>query len=130
MLSPKPRVLLAEDEELVRTLLVRILNEAGVAVEEADNGLSGLQAAHRLDGALSLIITDLDMPVMDGLEFARILQRTDPRVPFLFITALDPALITDSGIKGEVLAKPFTPEKFLELVTGMIARVSGPGRRV
>jgi len=124
----KPKVLLVDDEELVRQLLARLLTYADYAVEEAENGASGLQAARRLDGSLSLIVTDINMPVMDGLEFARAVRRTDPSIPFLFITAVDPALINEPGLRAEILAKPFTPDDFLEVVARMITKVDGPGQ--
>ena len=116
MSSQKTKVLLVDDEELVRQLLARILTDAGYAVEEADNGASALQAARRLDGSLHLVITDLNMPVMDGLELARTLRATDGKIPFLFITGLDPALIYQAGFRAAVLEKPFTPDAFLEKV--------------
>jgi CheY-like chemotaxis protein len=116
MPSQKTKVLLVDDEELVRQLLARILTDAGFAVEEADNGASALQIARRLDGSLSLVITDINMPVMDGLEFARTLRGTDSRIPFLFITGLDPALIHEVGFPAAMLGKPFTPDAFLEKV--------------
>jgi len=128
MLSQKPKVLLVEDEELVRQLLARILTDSGYVVEEADNGASALQAARRLDGSLSLVITDVNMPVMDGLELARTLRQTDRIIPFLFITAIDPALVQEAGLQGKVLCKPFTPDLFLDAVAQLVVRVSGPGQ--
>jgi CheY-like chemotaxis protein len=128
-MSPQQsKILLVDDEELVRQLLARLLSYSGFEVEEADNGASALQAARRLDGSLSLIVTDIDMPVMDGLQFAAALRRTDMNVPFLFITGLDPALVYQSGIRAEVLAKPFTPDTFLEMVTRLVTPVSGHGQ--
>jgi CheY-like chemotaxis protein len=128
MLPHNSKLLLVDDEQLVRELLAHILIDAGYTVVQADNGASGLQAAHRLDGSLTMVITDINMPVMNGLEFARLLQQTDPKLPFLFITAVDPALINEAGLRAEVLAKPFMPEQFLDKVTSMLARVSGPGQ--
>jgi CheY-like chemotaxis protein len=128
MQSQPSKVLLVDDEELVRQLLARLLTYSGFAVEEAENGASALQAARRLDGALSLVVTDINMPVMSGLEFARALRRTDPSIPFLFITALDPALIHEPGLRAEVLRKPFTPDAFLEIVTRLAKPVNGPGQ--
>jgi len=128
MLPKKSKVLLVENEDLVRQLLTRILNDAGCAVEQADNGAVALRAARRLDGSLSLVVTDITMPVMDGLVFTRVLRATDRLIPFLFITAADPAVVHDAGIQAEVLAKPFTPDAFLETVTRMVTGVSGPGQ--
>jgi two-component system, chemotaxis family, chemotaxis protein CheY len=128
MLSPKTKVLLVDDDELVRQLLARLLTDDGFFVAEADNGASALQAARRLDGSLSLVVTDINMPVMDGLEFARALRATDRQIPFLFVTALDPALVHIDGLKAEILSKPFTPDAFLEAVSRLIMPVTGPGQ--
>ena len=87
----------------------------------------GLQAARRLNGSLRLIITDINMPVMDGLEFARILRGTDKEVPFLFITGIEPALINDAA-PAQLLVKPFTPEALLETVARMVTQVHNPGQ--
>jgi two-component system, OmpR family, response regulator VicR len=127
MVSQKSKILLVDDEELVRQLLVKILQDSGYVVEEAVNGAAALQAARRLDGSLALVVTDIDMPVMNGLEFARALRQTDRKIPFLFITGLDPALVYEAGFQARVLAKPFTPDAFLEAVSQMVAPVSGPG---
>ena len=128
MTPQKTKVLLVDDDELVRQLLARLLTEAGFLVAEADNGASALQAARRLDGSLSLVVTDINMPVMDGLEFARALRATDRAIPFLFVTAVDPALVHLNGSRGEILSKPFTPEIFLEAVARLTETVSGPGQ--
>jgi CheY-like chemotaxis protein len=124
----KTKILLVDDEELVRQLLARLLTDSGYAVEEADNGAAALQLARRLDGALSLVVTDINMPVMNGLEFARALRSTDPSIPFLFITAVDRALIHEPGLRAEILEKPFTPDTFLEMVSRLVTPISEPGQ--
>ena len=128
MLSQTTKVLLVDDDELVRQLLARLLTDDGFLVAEADNGASALQAARRLDGSLSLVVTDINMPVMDGLEFARALRTTDRQIPFLFVTALDPALVHIDGLKAEILSKPFTPDAFLEAVSRLLTPVTGSGQ--
>jgi DNA-binding response OmpR family regulator len=128
MYSAESKVLLVEDDELVRQLLARLLSDSGFVVEEADNGASALHAARRLDGSLSLIITDINMPVMDGLEFARTLRMTDSKVPFLFVTAVDPTMVTSVRPPAHLLVKPFTPEEFLEAVTELVTRSADPGQ--
>ena len=119
MPGAQPLVLLVEDEIDVRLVMARILE--GIAItEEADNGASALQAARRLNGSIDLIVTDIDMPVMDGLEFARLLRRTNKKVPILFITGSDPALAAQAGLNGEVLRKPFGMEEFLDRVMRLL----------
>jgi CheY-like chemotaxis protein len=121
------KIRLVDDEELVRSLLARLLTHSGYEVEEAENGSSALQAARRLDGALGLIVTDIDMPVMDGLQFAAALRKTDREVPFLFITGLDPSIVYQTIGEANVLAKPFTPDAFLELVGRLLRDAPGRG---
>jgi CheY-like chemotaxis protein len=129
MVPRTSKILLVEDEELVGELLARVLGESGYAVEEANDGDSALQAAHRLNGSLSLIITDINMPVMDGLEFAHALRLTDRKVPFLFVTArMEPDVLNGIRPPAQVLRKPFTPDEFMEAVTSLLAPVAGPGQ--
>ncbi len=126
MLNRQPTVLVVDDEEMLRRLLARALAGAGFAVLEAENGELALQAAQSLPGerALNLVVTDVNMPVMDGLEFARAFRPLHPRVPILFITGKDlRASLTDAGrLEGEVLLKPFGPDAFLDTVVRMLAR--------
>jgi CheY-like chemotaxis protein len=125
---PPLKILLVEDDAMVRELLARLLESSDYVVEQADNGATALEAARRLDGSLSLVVTDLNMPVMDGLELARTLRRTDRELPILVVTALDPTLVTQAGIKADVLVKPFLPDEFLERVAQLVKPVADHGR--
>jgi two-component system cell cycle sensor histidine kinase/response regulator CckA len=117
-------VLLVDDEELLRRLLSRMLLEAGFTVVDAENGKRALEIARVLDGDLGLVVTDLHMPVMDGLELARELRPTHPSVPILFISGRD--LPGKSGPSDrwdeDLLRKPFSAEVFLEAVSRLLAR--------
>jgi CheY-like chemotaxis protein len=110
-------VLVVDDEEEVRRTVVRMLEGFDFAVAEADNGGSALLAARRLNGTLRLVVTDIDMPVMNGLEFARTLWMMDPKVPVVFITDSNPVMTLRAGLKAEVLRKPFGVDTFLGTVT-------------
>jgi DNA-binding response OmpR family regulator len=125
---PPLKILLVEDDAMIRELLARLLESSDYVVEQADNGATALEAARRLDGSLSLVVTDLNMPVMDGLELARTIRKTDQELPILFVTALDPALVTQAGIKADVLVKPFLPDEFLERVAQLVKPVADHGR--
>src|SRR3954470_13298392 len=84
-------VLLVDDEEFLRRMLARLLDQAGFAVVQAENGCAALQAAQGVDSeALSLVVTDIPMPLMNGIEFARELRPLHPPVPLLFIAGRDP----------------------------------------
>jgi two-component system cell cycle sensor histidine kinase/response regulator CckA len=114
-------VLLVDDEALLRRLLSRMLIEAGWTVIQADNGQSALEAAREMDGDLGLVITDIHMPVMDGLALARELQSIQPQVPVLYISGRDlPPSLGDSIPKERVLRKPFRTESFIDAVQRLI----------
>ena len=87
--TQQPTILLVDDEEFLRRLLARVLGGAGFGVVEAENGAAALRAAVGLDGALKLVVTDIHMPVMNGIEFAREFRPHHPAVPVLFITGRD-----------------------------------------
>jgi CheY-like chemotaxis protein len=117
----RPTILVVDDEQFVRRMLARVLDEAGFGVIEAENGEAALSAAHLTDGALSLVVTDLHMPVMSGIEFARRFRPLHPKVPVMFMTGRDPNGIDDSvHFDGCLLRKPFRSEAFLDAVTRLL----------
>jgi two-component system response regulator VicR len=127
MSHQKSTILLVDDEEFLRQFLARALEDVGFVVVQAENGAAALQCARRLNGGLGLVVTDVMMPVMDGLEFARALRMMDSKVPLLFITgSCDPALFADVQLQAELLTKPFAPEEFLSVVARLIPGVMSP----
>lgn len=123
-----PTVLLVDDEEPVRQFMARSLEGSGVTVFEAENGAAALQLARQLNGSLSLVVTDVKMPFMNGLQFARAFRITDTKVPFLFVTGTaDPGLVADVAPNAEVLPKPFSLEAFLDAVARLAPDIS-PGQ--
>jgi two-component system, cell cycle sensor histidine kinase and response regulator CckA len=100
--------------------MAHMLADSNLHIEEAENGAAALQVVYRLDGALSLVVTDIDMPVMDGLQFARALRRTEPRLPILFISGSDPALVAETG-HAHMIRKPFGVDAFLDAVKRLLA---------
>jgi two-component system cell cycle sensor histidine kinase/response regulator CckA len=120
--APPATVLLVDDEEFLRRLLSRILAEAGFGVVEAENGAVALETARRINGGFGLVVTDVHMPVMSGLEFAREFRPLHPGVPILFITGRDLPPIPDVEVpQKELLRKPFRSEAFLEVVSQLVA---------
>jgi len=117
-------ILLVEDEEDVRRLLVRTLDRLAFDIVEARNGEEALQAARKCADSLKLVVTDINMPVMSGLEFAREFRPTLPRVPILFITGVDSrtAMLEADRLGGELLLKPFGPDTFLETINRVLAQ--------
>ena len=102
------KILLAEDDNDMRRFLVKALQNAGYEVTSFDNGLS---AYNRLrEEPFELLLTDIVMPEMDGIELARRATELDPELKVMFITgfaavALNPA--NPAPKDARILSKPF-----------------------
>jgi len=118
-------ILLVDDSASVRQTVRLALNGEGHGVAEARDGAQGLEKA--VSGRFDLIITDLNMPNMDGLTMVRTL-RTKPAVadlPVLFVsTESDPSIKAEAKAAGATgwLSKPFNPEHLLALVAKILAK--------
>jgi two-component system, OmpR family, response regulator len=122
-------VLVVDDEAMLRHLLSRTLSEAGFDVVEAENGEAALRAASRCRASLTLVVTDISMPVMGGIEFARQFRPLYPRVPILFITGREADSRPGPGLtEDDLLLKPFGPDDLLSTVSRILARENREGR--
>ena len=122
MPGPQGTILIVDDEPMVRLVVGRLLEEWDFRVLEADNGRTALQVARDFKGQLSLVITDLIMPYMDGCEFASAFRPLYPGVPMLFMTGECPnALVGNFFDPSENLVfKPFDPDTFLDVVARVL----------
>jgi DNA-binding response OmpR family regulator len=132
--SPLPvaqsTVLLVEDDEMLRRMLARALDESGVQVLLAGNGEEALSQVRALPRTISLAVTDISMPVMNGFEFAQALRILDPTIPILFMTGALPASSVGISLRevgARMLLKPFSPVVFTDVVGAMLA--DGPAAR-
>jgi two-component system cell cycle response regulator CpdR len=105
---PARRILLAEDDDSMRGFIERALKKAGYKVTSFANG----QTAHDrlLDERFTLLLTDIVMPQMDGIELARRAAEIDPDLKIMFITGFAAVTLnTDSTVVqgAQVLSKPF-----------------------
>jgi PAS domain S-box-containing protein len=111
------KILVIDDDPLVRSLLKQVLKKRGHSVMEAGNGQEGVRIFRERD--IDLVITDHGMPVMNGLDAAFRIKKQKPDTPVLLITGwqteTDPAFQKPSGI-DEFITKPFDLEKLLDLV--------------
>ena len=116
------RILLAEDDEDMRRFLVRALTKAGYDVVSFGNGL---EAYERLkEEPFTLLLTDIVMPEMDGIELARRAAELDPDIKIMFITGFAAvALNADSAAPkhAKVLSKPIHLRDLVNEVQKMLA---------
>jgi CheY-like chemotaxis protein len=112
------RVLVVDDEIAIRQLVMRQLESAGHSVMEAADGAAALEQLVGCD--FDLVISDMLMPVMGGLELARQLDERGCQVPVLFISGYAPEdASSPSHKRWPVLNKPFTTEQLLKAVNAM-----------
>ena len=116
------KILLAEDDTDMRRFLVKALQNAGHEVISYDNGLSAYQRLR--EEPFELLLTDIVMPEMDGIELARRAAELDPDIKIMFITGFAAvALHPDSRAPKEakVLSKPFHLRDLVAEVERMMA---------
>lgn len=117
-----PRILLAEDDNDMRRFLAKALENAGYDVVSFDNGKSAYERLR--EEPFSLLLTDIVMPEMDGIELARRATELDPDLKVMFITgfaavALNPE--SDAPKDAKVLSKPFHLKDLVQEVERMLA---------
>jgi two-component system cell cycle sensor histidine kinase/response regulator CckA len=125
--DPAPAVgtiLLAEDDESVRGIAVMTLTRQGYRVLPADSGLTALALAGAHEGSIDLLLTDVVMGGMSGLDLAEQLRRTRPEVRTLFVSGYTENTILHHGVvNAEIsfLPKPFTPAALIRKVGEVMA---------
>lgn len=119
------RVLVVEDHSFQRAMIVEMLEGLGVrSIHEATDGFSALEVTRELEQPFDVIVTDIDMPGMDGMAFIRRLGEAKVRASLIISSGLDKSLLetmeTITGAYGMRLLgtveKPPTPERFAELI--------------
>ena len=111
------RILIVDDEPLVTRSCRRILLEAGHEVQTAQSGQEGLRQA--LSQRFDLVMTDLKMPDLDGMDLVRAVRRDRPQTAIVIITGYGtiPSAVaaTRLGV-ADYIEKPFTPDQIVEAV--------------
>jgi two-component system cell cycle response regulator CpdR len=116
------KIILAEDDNDMRRFLVKALQNAGYDVISFDNGLSAYQRLR--EEPFELLLTDIVMPEMDGIELARRATELDPDIKIMFITGFAAvALSSDSTAakNAKVLSKPVHLRELVNEVQKMLA---------
>ena len=115
------KILIVDDSETIRARVASALEQAGFATITARDGIEGLVAVQK--EAPAMVILDVNMPRMNGLDMIAEVQRIGAKIPILMLTTEgQPSLIRrarEAGAKGWIV-KPFKPELLVAAVTKLI----------
>ena len=107
-------VLFVEDDELVRKLNLKILEQLGYSVVHAENGKEALELAAKHERKIDLLITDVIMPEMNGEELARKISQINPEIKILFTSGYTEDVIAPHGVLDRgihFIGKPYKPNQ-------------------
>ena len=122
--GPSGKVLVVDDEPLVREVAKRTLERAGFEVVLAENGRQAVEIYSQRGARIALVLLDLSMPEMDGEQTLVELRRIDPGVQVLLSSGYDPSSSTRAPLGGRVasfLQKPYTAQALVAAVRRSIA---------
>jgi len=120
------RVLVAEDESAIREFIVINLKRSGYEVVEAENGAQALQLYDACGGDIDVVLLDIMMPEMDGIEVCKELRKRSESVGIIILTAKTEEMDKVTGLlvgADDYVTKPFSPAE-------LMARVDAVHRRV
>jgi DNA-binding NtrC family response regulator len=123
-MSTQIRILVVDDEEVIREACQRILRRAGHTVDLASNGEHALKLIRRIHYDLALI--DIKMPVLDGLGLMDIMRREYEDIAIVVMTGHGTSETAVQALKAgatDFLTKPFSPNELRQAVKGAIARL-------
>jgi DNA-binding response OmpR family regulator len=122
-ISDGPLVLVADDDDVVRSLAVRALEKAGYRVLKSSDGLETLRVMHR--GAPELVLLDIAMPGLDGKAVMRIVKSMGASAPVVvFFTSMDGDDARREGLElgaADYITKPFQPADLVTRVQAALA---------
>jgi len=127
-LDQRPRgsatVLVAEDDEDLRRLMVQVLSRNGYRVLTAESGELALDVARGFDGAIDLLVSDVEMSELPGPELAASLQRENPSLRILLTSGSAEATVLRDLLPGTsaFLPKPFRPSALIDHVHDLLSR--------
>jgi len=117
---PNERILVVEDERLVREVIVEVLTEAGFQVDEAE---TGDDAAKLIDAdGYTLILTDINMPGhLDGIDLATHAHKKKPGIPIVFMTGCPESSERAQARGALVIHKPYSPATVVRAVRALLS---------
>jgi CheY-like chemotaxis protein len=109
--------LLVDDEKAIRAYVAMILEQEGFQILEADDGMDALTLLRRLRGTVDVLVTDVNMPRMTGIELVNTVKVEFPGIPVIYVSAigLQDELHNPRG-RAVFLQKPFPPQAIRDAV--------------
>jgi CheY-like chemotaxis protein len=122
-------VLVVDDAGVVRRLTFRVLSESGYRVFEASGAVEALEVLDMLHGHVDLVLVDVIMPEVNGVDLVRLIRERWDYPAILFMSAFPAEVLAREGLKDlrvKFLAKPFTRDELLQsVVRALEAHVPG-----
>src|SRR3546814_310873 len=115
----QPTILVVEDDDIVRMLIVDVLEELEYQVLEADGCEQALVYLRDDAQPIALMMTDVGLPVMDGRELARQARSVRPQLPILFASGYAESIDVPEGMA--VIGKPFSIDQLRDKVNGVLS---------
>ncbi|MDD2334975.1 MAG: PAS domain S-box protein [Geobacteraceae bacterium] len=114
-----PVILLADDNDLVRAVSREILEKSDFTVIEAVDGIDAVEKLRKMENAPDLLLFDIVMPRMNGLEAFQKIHEERPEIPVLFVSGYQEKIISTQGLPDgavEIVGKPVSPEDLVRKI--------------
>ena len=121
-------ILLVEDEEQIRKLARLMLQKLGFTVIEASNGKEALELYQENTPNITLVMSDMGMPVMDGYDLFHELKKLNPQLPIVISSGFGDADVTSRIYSGDIaglINKPYTPDQLRDVLKSIIEKRPG-----
>jgi CheY-like chemotaxis protein len=113
-------ILIVEDDSVLRELLQRALEAYGFSVLSAANGAEALHWSERHEGTIEIVVTDLVLSDISGLEFSKRIRGARPETKLLFVTDFGDQVLELLRYEANILEKPFLPSELVRKVDDII----------
>lgn len=118
-------VLLVDDESSIRGYVKTVLQQQGYQVLEAADGVDALTLFRKLGGAIDVLVTDIKMPRLDGIQLAKAVRLEDPNIPVVYISGeRSHDDLHDPTSRIMLVVKPFLPQVLLQAVREVLRRTA------
>ncbi len=116
----RPIILVADDEVMIRNLVTLLLQEHGYIVLSASDGQEGLELSRKYPGPIDLVITDVEMPRLNGMNLIAHLHEERPGIRSIVMSGSDMNEIISQNVNLQFLPKPFDGEALLGRVKAIL----------